>query len=133
MAQDSKTKILVVDDEPDAVEFVRTVMEVAGYDVIDASNGVEGIEKARAEKPALVILDVQMPEKDGFSTFADMQADPQLKDIPVVMLTGVGALTGISFSASDMGEYLGEEPAAYIEKPVDPEELQRTVEKVLSG
>lgn len=133
MTQEDKPKILVVDDEPDAVEFVRTVMEEAGYDVISASGGIEGLEKARAEMPGLVILDIQMPGKDGFSTFTDMRKDPELKGIPVVMLTGVGERIGIRFSASDMGEYLGEEPEAYVEKPVDPEALQQTVERVLGG
>ena len=133
MPEQSKRKILVVDVEPDAVEFVRTVMEEAGYEVVDASGGAEGIEKARAESPALVILDVQMPGKDGFSTFADMRADPELKDTPVIMLTGVGERMGIRFSSSEMGEYLGEEPSAYIEKPVDPEALQQAVEDALGA
>ncbi len=132
MAQDSK-KILVVDDEADAVEFVRAIMEEAGYEVVSASNGVEGLEKAQAEKPDLVILDVQMPEKDGFATFADMKKDPELKAIPVVMLTGVGKKVGISFSSQDMGDFLGEEPNAYVEKPVNPEILQETVQKLLGG
>ncbi len=133
MAEDIKRKILVVDDEPDAVEFVKTVMEEAGYCVVAASNGVEGLEKARTEKPDLAILDVQMPEKDGFMTFADMRKDPELKGIPVVMLTGVGEKVGIRFSAKDMGDYLGEEPNAYVEKPVNPQVLQETVAKLLGG
>ncbi len=133
MTAQNKPKILVVDDEPDAVEFVKTVLEEAGHEVISASNGVEGLEKARAESPALVILDVQMPEKDGFGTFADMRRDPELKSIPVVMLTGIGEKTGIRVSAMDMKDYLGEEPDAYIEKPVDPDVLQQTVHDVLGG
>ena len=132
MKQEAKAKVLVVDDEPDAVEFVRAVMEEAGYQVVTASDGVEGLEKAAKEKPDLVLLDVQMPRKDGFVAFTEMRQDPQLKAIPVVMLTGVGERTGIRFSAEDMGDYLGEEPDAYVEKPVDPEVLQETVRKLLS-
>ena len=120
-----------MDDEPDAVEFVRAVMEEAGYQVVTASDGVEGLEKAAKEKPDLVLLDVQMPRKDGFVAFTEMRQDPQLKAIPVVMLTGVGERTGIRFSAEDMGDYLGEEPDAYVEKPVDPELLQETVRRLL--
>ena len=131
MKQEAKAKVLVVDDEPDAVEFVRAVMEEAGYQVVTASDGVEGLEKAAKEKPDLVLLDVQMPRKDGFVAFTEMRQDPQLKAIPVVMLTGVGERTGIRFSAEDMGDYLGEEPDAYVEKPVDPEVLQETVRKLL--
>ena len=131
MPEEGKRKILVVDDEPDAVEFVRAVMEEAGYDVADAANGVEGLAKARAERPDLIILDVQMPEKDGFSTFTDLRADADLKAVPVVMLTGVGQQTGVHFSARDMGEYLGSEPEAYVEKPIDPDVLQQTVAGLL--
>ncbi len=132
MSEQPRRKILVVDDEPDAVEFVRVAMEEAGYDVVSAGNGAEGLAVARAEKPDLVVLDVQMPEKDGFSTFSDMRRDAELKSIPVIMLTGVGEQTGIRFSAKEMGEFLGEEPEAYAEKPIDPEALQRTVAEVLS-
>ena len=131
MATEGVAKILVVDDEPDAVEFIKTVMEEAGYDVVSASNGVEGLERARAEKPSLIILDVQMPEKDGFAMFDDMQKDPELQSIPVVMLTGVAEQTGIRFSAEEMGGFFGKEPNAYIEKPIDPALLQETVGKLL--
>ena len=131
MADEGKKKILVVDDEPDAVEFVKTVMEEAGYDVVTAGNGNQGLAQARAEKPDLIVLDVQMPEKDGFSTFADLQNDADLKAVPVVMLTGVAEKTGIAFSSKDMGGYFGAEPAAYVEKPVDPDLLSQTVARLL--
>ncbi len=131
MADAEKHKVLVVDDEPDAVEFVRAVMEEAGCQVVDASNGPAGIRKAEEEQPDLVILDVQMPEMDGFTVFAEMRKNPSLKDVPVVMLTGVSGKLGISFSAEDMGDYIGEEPNAYLEKPIDPEALQQTASDLL--
>ncbi|MHC5035480.1 MAG: response regulator [Planctomycetota bacterium] len=133
MTQESGLKVLVVDDEPDAVEFVRTVLEEAGYEVLSAANGDAGLAKARAEAPDLIILDVQMPGKDGFTVFAEARGDEQLKGIPVVMLTGVGEKMGIAFSAEDMGDYLGEEPNAYVEKPVDPEVLEATVRDLIGG
>ena len=133
MADEGKAKILVVDDEPDAVEFVKTVLEEAGYEVVSASNGVQGLEKAQAELPNLIILDVQMPEKDGFATFGDLRRDPQLKEIPVIMLTGVGEKVGISFSAEDMGDYLGASPEAYVDKPISPGELVEKVEELLGA
>ena len=131
MGQEGGRRILVVDDEPDAVEFVKAVLAEAGYEIISASNGVEGLQKARDGEPDLVILDVQMPEKDGFATFDDMRKDPALKAIPVVMLTGVGERTGLKFSAADMGDYFGEQPDAYIEKPIDPQLLVEAVQKAL--
>ena len=133
MARKGKHRILVVDDEPDAVEFVRAVLEEAGYEVTSAPNGDQGIQAARALKPDLVILDVQMPGKDGFTAFADMRKDPELRAIPVIMLTGVRKRLGVAFSAGDMADYLGEEPNAYVEKPVDPRVLQERVRGLLGG
>jgi CheY-like chemotaxis protein len=133
MADQSKAKVLVVDDEPDAVEFVRAVLEEAGYEVISASDGVAGLATARAESPDVVILDVQMPGKDGFTVFSEMAKDEQLGSVPVIMLTGVGQRIGVGFSAEAMGEYYGTEPAAYVEKPVDPAALQEAVQRVLSA
>jgi CheY-like chemotaxis protein len=132
MAEQGKAKVLVVDDEPDAVEFVRAVLEEAGYEVISAADGEAGLATARAESPDLVILDVQMPGKDGFTVFAEMAKDEALGSTPVIMLTGVGQRVGINFSAEAMGEFYGTEPAAYVEKPVDPAALQDAVQKVLS-
>ncbi len=133
MGEGGNRKILVVDDEPDAIEFVRAVMEEAGYEVVSASSGDEGIQAALAERPDLIILDVQMPGKDGFTTFAEMRANADLKGIPVAMLTGVGEKTGIRFSAEDMGDYIGAEPEAYVEKPIEPETLVQTVRSLLGG
>ncbi len=129
----SDVTILVVDDEPDAVEFVKAVMEEAGYAVIGAPDGVQGLQKAHEQEPDLVILDVQMPERDGFTVFADMRRDPDLKDIPVIMLTGIADRVGIPFSAQDMGDYIGQEPQGYVEKPVDPGVLHDTVRGVLES
>ena len=126
-------KILVVDDEPDQVEYVMAVLEEAGYAALGALSGAEGLNKVRSEKPELIILDIVMPEKDGFSTFVDLRKDPELKSIPVVMLTGVGEELDIRFSAEAMLEYLGQGPEAYLEKPVEPEVLRETIHKVLGG
>lgn len=133
MAGKGKQRILVVDDEPDAVEFVRAILEEAGYEVASAPTGEEGLRAARALKPNLVILDVQMPGKDGFSAFVEMRKDSELKAIPVIMLTGVRQRLGLPFSSRDMADYLGEEPNAYVEKPVDPQVLWDTVRGLLGG
>jgi CheY-like chemotaxis protein len=125
-------RILIVDDEPDAVEFVKAMLsEINGVTTMSAGDGDAGLATAKQAKPDLIILDVQMPRKDGFTVFAELKADPDTKAIPVIMLTGVTRKTGISFSAADMGEMLGAKPSAYIEKPVDPDRLQKTVKTVL--
>jgi len=128
---DQKT-VLIVDDEADAIAFVETALaEIGGVATLSASDGVSGLQKAKEAKPDLIILDVQMPGKSGFDVFVDLKKDASTKDTPVIMLTGVADKVGIRFSGRDMGEFMGEEPDAYIEKPVNPEELQKTVSKLL--
>lgn len=124
-------KILVVDDEPDAIAFVTEVLAGEGYTVVSAPDGSKGLSTMRSEKPDLVILDVQMPEMDGFEVFQEMKKDDELKAIPVVMLTGIREKMGIGFSSDDMKDYIGDRPNAYTEKPVDPAKLIETVAKVL--
>ena len=126
-------KILIVDDNEDMIEIVKTVIEGEGTRLLTARDGEAGLKAARAEKPDLIILDVQMPRKDGFTTFAELRGDDATRNIPVIMLTGVGKATGVHFSKAAMGDLLGVEPDAYVEKPVDPGVLVATVEKVLGG
>jgi putative two-component system response regulator len=121
--------VLVADDEPDAVEFVRSVLE-DDFEVIDAPDGLRALEEAKARRPDLIILDVQMPKKDGFTTLYDLRQDPATKSIPVVFLTAVTERTGIPFSADAIEEYMGERPEAYVEKPIDPAHLLGTVRRL---
>ena len=128
------TRILVVDDDADARCFVQAMLAAAGeYEFFEAEDGNEGLAKTRECEPDLIILDIQMPNKDGFATFKDLRSDDATAAIPVIMLTGVGDQTGISFSAEEMDGFLGCKPDAYLEKPIDPTILQQTVAKVLAG
>jgi CheY-like chemotaxis protein/anti-sigma regulatory factor (Ser/Thr protein kinase) len=126
-------KVLVVDDEPDAREFVSAILEAEGWEVAQAEDGKAGLAAARSDKPDLIVLDVQMPKMDGFAVFAELIKDPKLKGVKVVMLTGIGEKVGIRFSKSSMGEFLGKEPAGYAEKPIDPEVFKRLVKKVTAS
>jgi CheY-like chemotaxis protein len=128
-----KLTVLVVDDEPDAVEFVRAVMEDAGYAVLSASNGAECKERLSEATPDLMVLDVNMPGQAGFYVLKDLKADPKTKDMPVIMLTGIAKDTGIAFKAEDLPEYLGCEPDAYLEKPVDPARLSEVARGLLGA
>lgn len=130
MSADRK-RVLVADDETDVHDFVQVALEDMGLEFVTATDGEEAVAKAMSELPDLVILDVQMPKKDGFQVFGELRRDAATKSIPVIMLTGVGARTGIAFSADDMGKYLGEKPDAYVEKPVDPTQLQAAVKALL--
>ena len=128
---DAKT-VLIVDDEPDAVEFATAALgELEGIVVLSAGDGLSGLAKAKEVGPDLIILDVQMPGKEGFDVFVDLKKDEATRDIPVVMLTGVAEKVGIGFSAKDMKEFLGGEPQAYLEKPINPVDLQDTVRRLL--
>ncbi len=124
-------KVLIVDDEPDAVDFTKEVVEGEGYTVVVASDGSKGLAAMRREKPDLVILDVQMPDMDGFEVFQEMKRDESLKAIPVVMLTGIREKVGIGFSADEMKDYMGSRPSDYIEKPIDPAKLRKAVNRIL--
>jgi CheY-like chemotaxis protein len=123
--------VLVVDDEADAIEFVTEILEGAGYKVTSESNGRDGLAYARAYRPDLVILDVQMPLMNGFEVFAAMKKDDVAKAIPVVMLTGIRDKVGMGFSGTDMEAFYGESPQAYVEKPVNPWTLLEAVKKIL--
>jgi CheY-like chemotaxis protein len=131
MSEQTKRKVLVVDDEPDAVEFVKAVMEHAGYEVESASNGAQCLEKLQKVTPDLVILDVQMPGGSGFFTMQKIKTNPETGHVPVIMLTGVGERLGVKFSQKDLYDFLGHEPDAYIEKPIEPTVLLRCAEKLL--
>lgn len=125
-------KVLIVDDEPDAIAIAETMLsEVKGITTLSETSGEGGLAKAKETKPDLVILDIQMPGKSGFEVFTELQKDESTKGIPVIMLTGVQEKTGIGFSAKEMKNFLGKEPDAYIEKPVDALKLQKTVSSLL--
>ena len=125
-------KILIVDDEQDCRLFVETVVEEIGeFEIITACDGDTAVLSAKAHLPDLVILDVNMPVKDGFSVFFELSQEPTTATIPVIMLTGVGAVTGMKVTGKDMLAMLGKEPAAFLDKPVDPAILDATVRRIL--
>jgi CheY-like chemotaxis protein len=123
-------KVLIVDDESDARAFVRAIMESDGWEVFEAADGDAGVKEAKRLKPDLVVLDVQMPKKDGFMVFGELMEDPDTQAAQVIMLTGVRQKLGIGFTAENISDYLGKEPEAYVEKPIDPAALKRIVRKV---
>lgn len=73
-----------------------------------------------------------MPKKDGFATFKELKEDPNLKEIPVIMLTGIGEKLGMKFSGEEMEKFYGDKPENYLEKPIDPKKLSNIVTKILS-
>jgi len=124
-----RAKILLVDDDEDFVESTKTILESKPYEVIVAGNGDEGLRKAREEKPDLILLDVIMPVKDGFTAAEQLKKDPQLSKIPTLMLTAFAAKVTETSIPLSRGFTL--ETEDYIDKPVSPEELLARVERHL--
>ena len=122
-------KILLIDDDVDFVEATKIVLESKPYEVIVAYDGDDGLRKAREENPDLIILDIIMPGKDGFSTAEHLKKDPELSKIPVLVLTSYAEKGGESSIAASGGLTL--ETEDYIDKPISPEELLKRVEKYL--
>ena len=127
---DMKKVVLVADDEPDAIDYVRSIL-ADEFEVVGVSNGESAIKAARTRPPALIILDVQMPKKDGFATLYDLRQDDATRSIPVVLLTGMAEHLGIRFSADRVKDYMGERPDAFIDKPVDADQLLATVRRLV--
>jgi two-component system, OmpR family, alkaline phosphatase synthesis response regulator PhoP len=123
-------RILVVDDDPDLVEAISMILKSKHYEVIVAYGGVEGLEKTKTEKPDLIVLDVMMPDKDGYTVCKELKADPVLCEIPVLLLTAVVS----HISTTRFSHQMGKETEAddYLDKPVEPVELVKRVEALLS-
>jgi len=117
-------KILVVDDEIQLIELVQTRLEANGYEVITANDGEEGLEKAKSEKPDLIILDVMMPKMDGYKVCSLLKNDEQYKNIPIILFTGKA-----QEDFEDVGKKAGAD--AFITKPFDPPELLAKIEELL--
>ncbi|MBA7640642.1 Polar-differentiation response regulator DivK [subsurface metagenome] len=126
-------KVLLVDDEVDVRKFVSKLVERAGYEVIEAKNGMEGMGRVREDKPGLIILDVLMPKQSGIRMYRELKTDEPLKDIPVIVLSAI-APKSFFRSQEVLAEFAGQpvpEPEAYIEKPEEPEELIDLMKKIL--
>ncbi|MBW1770628.1 MAG: response regulator [Deltaproteobacteria bacterium] len=126
-------KVLVVDDELNVRTFITTLLETSGFKPIAAEDGVKGLELARQQKPSAVIMDVMMPKESGIDMYRALKKDPELKDIPVIILSAISKKT-FFHSQAVLDKYEGEtvpEPAAYIEKPPEPEELLEALQNSL--
>ena len=125
----AKKRILLVDDEPDFCAIVQGQLEKEGFDVEIAYDGVEGLEKVKANPPDAIILDVMMPEKDGYEVCKELKGDEKLADIPVVLLTAVAShVTSTRYSHSDG---MSTEADDYIAKPASAEEITQSIKGLL--
>jgi CheY-like chemotaxis protein len=126
MADNLKT-ILVVDDEPDARDYLTTVLEDNGFAVTTAKDGTEAIAMIDQAAPDLIALDITMPEKSGVAVYRKLKEDEQLKGIPVIIVTGI---------SDDFKKFISTRrqvppPEGYIHKPVDHAEFLRMVKELI--
>jgi two-component system alkaline phosphatase synthesis response regulator PhoP len=122
-------KILLVDDDPDFLEAVSLILKPKKFDVVTAYDGIEGLKKAKSEKPDLIVLDVMMPEKDGYAVCKELKSSPQMSHIPVLLLTAVASHVPTTRYTQEMG--LETEADDYLDKPVEPEVLVKRIEALL--
>jgi two-component system, cell cycle response regulator DivK len=120
-------KILVVDDEPDVVTYLCTVLRDHGYETIEAFDGEEALQKAEKDRPDLVTLDITMPEMTGVKAYRRMKEDVSLRTIPIVIVTGI---------THDFKQFISSRtqvppPEGYLEKPVKPEDLLAEVKRLI--
>jgi DNA-binding response OmpR family regulator len=119
-------RVLCIDDEKEIIDLIRLILNRKGYEVVGAIGGEEGLAKARSWKPDLVLLDLMMPDMDGWEVFHRIRADEALAGIPVIVVTA---------RAQSIDRVLGLHVARvndYISKPFTPQDLVESVERVLA-
>ena len=119
-------RILVVDDETELVDMITLRLQAHDYKIIQAHDGQEGLEKAKKDKPDLIILDVMMPKMDGYKVCGFLKRDARYAKIPIIMLTARAQQEDMS-----LGEELGAD--AYITKPFDPELLLGKIKELIKS
>ncbi|MBF0451683.1 MAG: response regulator [Candidatus Magnetomorum sp.] len=122
-----KKRILIVDDESDMVKYLTALFQDNGYETMSAFDGAKGFEMAKAEKPDLITLDITMPEQSGVRTYRMYKNDPEIKTIPVVIVTAIG---------DNMQSFLKKlagftKPEGFMSKPIDPDALLKIVSGLL--
>jgi DNA-binding response OmpR family regulator len=122
---DENLRVVCIEDEPEMIDLVRLILGRRGFDVVGANGGVEGLEAVRRERPNLILLDLMMPDMDGWEVYQRIKADEELRQIPVIVVTA---------KAQSIDKVLGLHIAKvddYITKPFGPQELLESVEKIL--
>ena len=120
----TKPRVLLVDDYPDAREMYAEYLQFSGFDVVEATNGMEALQSAVDRKPDIILMDLSLPVMDGWEATRRLKADDRTASIPVVALTG-HALAGISEGAKRAG------CDAFVTKPCLPEDLVKEIRKIL--
>ena len=127
MKEQPKGTIVCIEDEPEMVDLIRLILSRKGFDVHGAGTGIEGLDLIRKKNPDLVLLDLMMPDMDGWEVYQQMKAGEKTRDIPVIVVTAkaqsIDKVLGIHIAKVD----------DYIAKPFSPQDLLASVEKVLKN
>jgi len=124
---DKKKTVVCIEDEPEMIDLVKLILSRKGFDLVGAMGGKEGLDAVRRIKPDLVLLDLMMPDMDGWTVYQKMKEDDELKNIPVIVVTA---------KAQSIDKVLGLHIAKvddYVTKPFGPQELLESVERVLKS
>lgn len=125
MSPTNGKRVVCIEDEPEMIDLVRLILGRRGFEVTGANGGLEGLETVERERPDLVLLDLMMPDMDGWEVYQRIKSDEKLREIPVVVVTA---------KAQSIDKVLGLHIAKvddYITKPFGPQELLESVEKIL--
>jgi DNA-binding response OmpR family regulator len=124
---DVKKRVVCIEDEPEMIDLIKLILGRRGFEFTGAMGGRDGLEAIRRTKPDLVLLDLMMPDMDGWEVYQQMKADDELKHIPVIIVTA---------KAQSIDKVLGLHIAKvddYVTKPFGPQELLQSIEKVLGA
>ncbi len=121
-----KKTVLVVDDEPDVVDYLSTLLEDNGYSTVTARDGVDAMEKVKATRPDLITLDITMPEKSGVKFYREMKESGEYQGIPIIIITGLSA---------DFEKFISTRrqvppPEGYVSKPIERGEILELVKRL---
>ena len=125
-----RKKILAIDDEVDTLTFYSELLDDYNFTPITAENGVEGLKKARKEKPDLILLDIMMPKKSGLKTFKELKNDPDLNNIPVIIITGISKDVDYK-SLLNKPSTRRMPPEGHLVKPLTADNLIKEITKIL--
>lgn len=127
MLEDNKTRVLYIEDDPEMIDLVKLILSRKGYQVEGAHGGRNGLDAARQNPPDIILLDLMMPDMDGWDVFHQLKADEQTKEIPVIIVTAkaqaIDRVLGLHIAKVD----------AYISKPFRPQELLDSIELILTA
>jgi CheY-like chemotaxis protein len=126
------TSILVIDDDVQMIDSVRTLLESVGYQVSSAYQSQKGIELAKEKTPDLILLDVMFagpPGPDGFQVARELYADPQLRDVPIIILSGVRKVLDVPFQITPDETWMPVK--AFLDKPIKPDQLLEEIARAL--